>query len=72
MAKRLYSIEMQIYRTFYWTKNLQIKKYCGEAENREAHLNDFYDYVKRFQLSNYLQIAGTTSQEEGFWALFFF
>ena len=65
MAKRLYLIEMKTYRTFYWTKSLQIKKYCGLAETREAHLDEFYDYVKRFQMANYLQIAGTTSQEEG-------
>ena len=54
-----------IYRTFYWTKNLQLKKYCGEARNKEEHLDQFYKHIKRFTLTNYLQIAGTTSGEEG-------
>lgn len=42
-----------------------MKKYCGEARNREEHLDEFHDYVKRFPLTNYLQIAGTTTGEEG-------
>ena len=65
MAKRLRLNEMKTYRTFYWTKNLQIKKFCGEAEDRDKHLDEFYDYVKRFPMTNYLQIAGTTSEGEG-------